>query len=45
MNSALRAVLPLVDGRGGGKPDRAQGGGEAAGLTAALERAAHLLSG
>ena len=45
MNSALRAVLPLMNGRGGGKPDRAQGGGAAAGLTAALVRAAHLLSG
>ncbi len=44
MNSALREVLPLLDGRGGGKPDRAQGGGRSAGLAAALERAERLLT-
>ena len=44
MNRLLREVLPLVSGRGGGKPDRAQGGGEAAGLAAALEQAAQLLT-
>lgn len=45
MNRLLREVLPLVEGRGGGKPDRAQGGGSRlAGLEQALERAAALLA-
>lgn len=45
MNSVLREVLPLVEGRGGGKADRAQGGGKAAGLAAALEQAAKCVAG
>lgn len=44
MNRLLRAALPLVEGRGGGTPDRAQGGGsKVEGLEAALECAAMLL--
>lgn len=40
MNATLKAVLPLVGGRGGGQKSMAQGGGpEAAGLDAALAAA------
>jgi alanyl-tRNA synthetase len=40
MNATLKAVLPLVGGRGGGQKSLAQGGGaEVAGLTAALDAA------
>lgn len=45
MNRLLREALPLIEGRGGGKADRAQGGGKAAGLTAALDKALHLSGG
>ncbi|WP_404405707.1 DHHA1 domain-containing protein [Jeotgalibacillus malaysiensis] len=28
MNQLIKSVLPLINGRGGGKPDFAQGGGD-----------------
>lgn len=41
---ALQAALPLIDGRGGGRPERAQGAGtRTEGLEAALETAAAAL--
>lgn len=44
MNQVLRQVLPLIEGRGGGRPDRAQGGGSRVeGLEEALTRALDLL--
>ncbi|HEX7022202.1 MAG TPA: DHHA1 domain-containing protein [Trueperaceae bacterium] len=44
MAALLRAVLPAIEGKGGGKPDMAQGsGGRAAGLSEALEVARHMV--
>ncbi|HSK46842.1 MAG TPA: alanine--tRNA ligase [Coriobacteriia bacterium] len=43
--AAVREMAPLVSGRGGGKPQMAQGGGEdASGIEAALTKARDLLS-
>lgn len=45
MNTLMREACTLLDGRGGGKPDLAQGGGKnVAHLTEALERALQSLS-
>lgn len=43
--NVIKEVAPLVDGRGGGRPNMAQAGGKnAAGVSAALEAAKSLLS-
>jgi alanyl-tRNA synthetase len=39
-NDLIRQLVPLIDGRGGGKPDFAQAGGKnPAGIPALLEKA------
>jgi len=43
MDATLRAVLPLVEGRGGGSPEIAQGSGNVSHLADALAAASHLL--
>jgi alanyl-tRNA synthetase len=44
-NELLKELAPLIDGRGGGKPDLAQAGGtKPSGLTEAIQAAAGLLS-
>jgi alanyl-tRNA synthetase len=44
-NELLKTLAPLIEGRGGGKPDLAQAGGtKAAGLEAALTRALSLVT-
>jgi alanyl-tRNA synthetase len=46
LRPALRAALPAVGGRGGGKPDRVQGAGpESEGVEAALDAAEAVLEG
>lgn len=45
MNALMREACTLLDGRGGGKPEMAQGGGKSvARLSEALENAAHSLT-
>lgn len=45
-NEVLKTLSPLIEGRGGGKPDLAQAGGaKIAGIPAALEAAEKLLAG
>ncbi len=45
INELLKSVLPLIDGRGGGKADRAQGAGtRLEGLREALNQAANILN-
>ena len=44
MNALMRKACELIDGRGGGKPDMAQGGGKnVAGIDKAIEAAVQLL--
>ena len=46
MNALMREACAMLDGRGGGKPDMAQGGGKnVAKLEEAIERVAQLLAG
>ncbi len=46
LNQALKAVLPLIGGKGGGQKFQAQGGGtDVAGLPAALDQARKMLAG
>ena len=41
----IRAITPIVDGKGGGKPDMAQGGGtDASKIDAALNQVYHWVS-
>lgn len=43
--NVIKQIVPLVDGRGGGKPTMAQAGGKnAAGIAAALEAASDALN-
>ncbi|MDD5309072.1 MAG: DHHA1 domain-containing protein [Deltaproteobacteria bacterium] len=45
MGDVMRSILPRIRGKGGGRPDMAQGGGEdARGLAAAIESALRLVS-
>jgi len=43
MDAVLRGVLPIVDGRGGGSPEIAQGSGKATRLAEALSAASQLV--
>jgi alanyl-tRNA synthetase len=43
MNTLLRAACTALGGRGGGRPDLAQGGGRADQLTKAIDTAAATL--